>query len=151
MTHRTLDEEMAKLLSYCQSRFQPICQRILNIDLSEKEGSKSNGLTQLSHDSPIDNTLYNLLDSATMPVEESFVKIMNLPKINHKVLTDPESIKLKDLSIQLLCELEKLPMLLPLQWQNIQLYQMRLGVSFYVFYLLLKIRLILSKKWYAGN
>ena len=43
-----------------------------------------------------------------MPVEEFFVKITTLPKINHKALTDHESIILKDFSIKLLCELEKL-------------------------------------------
>ena len=89
-------EERAKLLSYCQSRFQPIHQGILSLDLSEKEGFKSNELTQLSNDSPIANTLYKLLDSATVPIEEFFVKIANLPKINHEALTDHESIILKD-------------------------------------------------------
>ena len=72
--------ERAKLLSYCQSRFQPICQGILSLDLSEKEGIKSNELTQLSHDSLIADTLYKLLDSATVPVEEFFVKITKCPK-----------------------------------------------------------------------
>ena len=108
MTHKTLDEEKAKLLSYCQSRFQPICQEILSLDLSEKEGIKSNELTKLSPDSPIANTLYKCLDSVTVPVEDFFVKITNLPKINHEPLTDHESIILKDISIKLLCELEKL-------------------------------------------
>ena len=46
-----------------------------------------------------------------MPAEEFFVKIPNLPKINHEALTD-ESIKLKDFSIKLLCELEKLAVVL---------------------------------------
>ena len=73
MTHRTVDEERAKLLSYCQSRFQLLYQGILNIDLNEQKGSKFNGLT-----------LYHLLDSAAMHVKEFFVKIVNLPKINQK-------------------------------------------------------------------
>ena len=137
-------EERAKLLSYCQSRFQPICQGIHSLDLSEKEGIKSNEVTQCSHDSPTANTLYKLLDSATLPVEEFFVKIANLPKINCEALTDHESIILKDFSIKLLCKLEKLAVFWPLQQQNFQLYQMKLGVSFYILYLLLKIRLILS-------
>ena len=102
-----INEERAKLLSYSQSRIQPICQGILSLDLSEKEGIKSNELTQLSHDSPIANTLYKLLDSATMPVGEFFVKITNLPKINREALTDHQSVILKDFSIKLLCELEK--------------------------------------------
>ena len=41
-------EERPKLLSCCQSRFQPICQRILSLDLSEKEGIRSNELTHLA-------------------------------------------------------------------------------------------------------
>ena len=81
MTHRTLNEERAKPLSYCQSRFQPICQGILNIHHSEQEDNKSNGLTELSHDSSIVNTLYKLLHSATMSADEFFVKIANLPKM----------------------------------------------------------------------
>ena len=68
MTHRTENEERAKLISYCQTRFHP--QGILNIDLNEQKGNKSNGLTQCRHDSSIANTLYKHLDSATMPVEE---------------------------------------------------------------------------------
>ena len=104
-------EERAKLLFDCQSRFQLICQGILSLDLSEKEGIKSNELTQLSHDSPIVNTLYKLLDSATMPVENFFVKIANLPKINPKVLTDHESIILKHFSIKLV-----------VSWRNWQLF-----------------------------
>ena len=63
-------EERAKLLSYCQSRFQLICPGILSLDLSEKEGFKSNELTQLSNNSPIANTLYKQLDSATVPAED---------------------------------------------------------------------------------
>ena len=63
-------EERAKVLSYCQSRFQPICQGILSLDLSEKEGFKSNELTQLSNVSPIANNLYKHLDSATVSVED---------------------------------------------------------------------------------
>ena len=54
------------------------------------------------------NTLYKLLVSATMSTEEFFVKITNLPKVNHEALTDHESIILKDFSIKLLCEPEKL-------------------------------------------
>ena len=73
-------EERAKLLSYCQSRFQPICQGILSLDLSEKEGIKSNKLTQLSNDSPIDNNLSKLLDSAAVPVEEFFCEHPESPK-----------------------------------------------------------------------
>ena len=116
-------EERAKLLSYCQSRFQPICQGILSLDLSEKEGFKSNELTQLSNDSPIANTLYKLLDSETVPVEEFFVKIANLPKKkknNHKALTGHESIILKDFSIKLLCELEKLAVVLTIAAAKLQ-------------------------------
>ena len=56
--------------------------------------------------------MYTLLDSATMPVEEFFVTIANLPKINSEALTDHESIILKDFSIKLLCELEKLAVVL---------------------------------------
>ena len=95
----------AKLLSYCQSRFQPFCQGIHSLDLSEQEGSRSNGLRQLSHDSPLANILCKLLDSATMPVEEIFVKITNLPEFNHEALTDHESIKVMDFNIKILCEL----------------------------------------------
>ena len=107
-------EERAKLLSYCQSRFQPICQKILSLYLREKECIKSSELTQLSHDTPIANNVYELLDSVTVPVEEFFVKIENLPKIKHKALTEHESIILKDFSIKLLCELEKLAVVLTL-------------------------------------
>ena len=39
---------------------------------------------------------------------------MNLPKINHKAFTDHESIKLKDFSEKLLCELEKLDIVIAL-------------------------------------
>ena len=54
-------------------------------------------LTQPSHDSSIANTLYKLLDSATVPVEEFSVKIANLSKINHEVLTDHKLINTKGL------------------------------------------------------
>ena len=135
-----INEERAKLLSYCQSRFQPICQGILSLDLSEQGGNKSNELTQLSHDSPIANTLHKLLDSATVLAEELFVKITNLPKINSEALTDHESIILKDFS----WSSRNWQLFWPLQWQNFQLYKMSLWVSFYVLYLLLKIRPILG-------
>ena len=79
MTHRTLNEEKAKLLSYCQNRLQPICQEMLNILLSAQEGNKSNGLTQLSHGSSIANTLYKLLDSTTS-AEEFFCEDCESPK-----------------------------------------------------------------------
>ena len=39
---------------------------------------------------------------------------MNLPKINHKAFIDHESIKLKDFSKKLLCELEKLDIVIAL-------------------------------------
>ena len=87
MILRTEIEKRTKMLSYFHSRSQPFYQGILNIDLNEQTGNK---------------TL-----SATRPVE-FFVKLVNLPQINHEVLADHLSITLEDFRQKLLCELEKL-------------------------------------------